>query len=476
MSLRQMIRFSILAQQLGQASRWNAARVEAVQARRLRKLLRHANAHSRFYRAKYRGIDLARADLSQLPPTNKEELRAAFDDVVADPRVRQADLERFVADPANLGRWYLNRYAVSHTSGSQGSPLLIVQDRRSLEILFAALSSRANPSGIPGVREGLRRLRQPMRIAIVALHRGFYPSGAAFEFLPELMGRYVQMRRLSSQQTDLASQLNDFQPHAVVAYASVLEALALQVGRLRLTELRQIGNSSEQLTERARSRIEAAFRVPILNHFGTGECLFLSDGCPTDGGAHINSDWAILEVVDDDYRPVLPGELGKRILITNLANRVQPFIRYEIGDRLQMSTSPCRCGNRLPRIERIDGRAAELFWVDDGARRQYLTGVLFHSAVDSLHEVREWQTVQLQRNHIEVRLELLPNVRLSAETAERVLSSRLAELGLPGSVSFQVKIVEKLAADAATGKFRRMISLIGPDVDCRGALMADSGV
>ena len=465
MSLRQMIRFSILAQKLGQASRWRAAKVEAVQNRRLRKLLRYANAHCRFYREKYRGIDLARVDLSRLPPTNKEELMAGFDDVVSDRRVRQADLEQFVADPANLGRWYLDRYAVSHTSGSQGSPLLIVQDRRSLEILFATLSSRANPSGIPDVREGLRRLRQPMRIAIIALHRGFYPSGAAFEFMPELMGRYVKMCRLSSQQRDLIEQLNDFQPHAIVAYASVLEALALEVGRLRLTELRQLGNSSEQLTERARSRIEAAFRVPILNHFGTGECLFLSEGCSTHGGAHINSDWAVLEVVDDDYRPVPAGQFGTRILITNLANRVQPFIRYEIGDRVQMSTSPCRCGNRLPRIERIDGRTAELFWVGDGARRQYLTGVLFHSAVDSLREVREWQSVQLNRNHIEVRLEPLPHVRLTVETAERVLSCRLAELGLPASVTFQVKIVEKLATDTATGKFRRMISLIGPPVD-----------
>ena len=384
MSLRQMIRFSILAQKLGKASRWDASQVAAVQNRRLRKLLHFAHAHSRFYREKYRGIDLARVDLRLLPPTNKEDLRTAFDDVIADPRVRQADLERFVEDPANLGRWYLNRYAVSHTSGSQGAPLLIVQDRRSLEILFATLSSRANISGVPDIREGLRRLRQPLRIANIALNRGFYPSGAAFEFMPELLGRYAQLRWLSSQQPDLLAQLNDFQPHAIVAYASVLEALALQAEQLHLNGLRQIANSSERLTERARTRVEAAFQVPILNHYGTGECLFLSDGCPNDGGAHVNSDWAILEVVDDDYRPVPPGELGRRILITNLANRVQPFIRYEIGDRVQMATSPCRCGSRLPRIERIEGRAAELFWVRDGDRQQYLAGVLFHTAIDSL--------------------------------------------------------------------------------------------
>jgi phenylacetate-coenzyme A ligase PaaK-like adenylate-forming protein len=395
-----------------------------------------------------------------LPTTTKEELLAAFDDVVTDRRLRLDQLQQFVADPANLGRWYLGRYAVSHTSGSQGSPLLIVQDRRSLEILFATMSSRADTSGIPGMRQGWRRLRQPLRIALIALRRGFYPSGAAFEFMPEIVGRFADLRRFSSQQPDLAAALNDFQPHAIIGYASVLDALAMQGSDLKLHGLLQIGNSSEQLTAAARARIQARFQVPILDHFGLGECLFLSDGCTTDGGSHINADWAILEVVDDEYRPVPDSQMGTRVLITNLANRVQPFIRYEVRDRVQMATTSCRCGNRLPRIERVDGRTAEIFWTGVGKQRQYLTGVLFHTAVDSLHGVREWQAEQIALNRIVVRLEPLPGHQVSSEVASHALVHKLAELGLPAWVNLDVRIVERLSSDPATGKYRRMISLV----------------
>ncbi len=49
---------------------------------------------------------------------------------------------------------------------------------------------------------------------------------------------------------------------------------------------------------------------------------------------HVNSDWYILEPVDEDYRPVAPDVGSHTVLITNLANRVQPLIRYDLGDRV----------------------------------------------------------------------------------------------------------------------------------------------
>jgi len=42
------------------------------------------------------------------------------------------------------------------------------------------------------------------------------------------------------------------------------------------------------------------------------------------------------------------------VLLTNLANLVQPLVRYEIGDIVTMATEPCDCGNHLPLIARVD--------------------------------------------------------------------------------------------------------------------------
>ena len=94
-------------------------------------------------------------------------------------------------------------------------------------------------------------------------------------------------------------------------------------------------NNSEALTDRAKARIEAAFGLHVMNNYATGECPFLSNGCPTDDGAHVNADWAILEVVDDDYRPVPAGTPGPKVLITNLANTraaVHPLRGRRRGD------------------------------------------------------------------------------------------------------------------------------------------------
>lgn len=385
-----------------------------------------------------------------------------FDRVATDPRIRKDDLEKFITDSANLGRWFLGCYAISHTSGTQGSPSLIVQDRRTLSILFAMMSSRANAMGKPGIVEGLRRLKSPARAAIISLQRGFYPSGSAFEFMQEIVGRFVRVERFSSLQPDLVERLNDFQPNALISYASVLEILA-QSEELHLNHLRQIANSSEQLTASARRRIRRAFGVPILDHYGLGECLLLSEGCPTDGGAHINADWAILEVVDKNNRPVPPGQTGDKVLVTNLANFVQPCIRYEVGDRVAMATTSCYCGSRLPRIDRIEGRSADIFWIGDGNRSQYINGPILQVAADALREVREWQAVQKDVNRIEIRLELLPHSLLDPVAIDRAYKRQLRETGITEDLAIDIRIVSRLTPDPATGKFRRMISQVhGP--------------
>ena len=198
--------------------------------------------------------------------------------------------------------------------------------------------------------------------------------------------------------------------------------------------------------------MEEAFGVPLPDHYAVGECLLLSNGCQKSDGAHINADWVILEVVDEEYRPVPPGTLGAKLLVTNLANRVQPFIRYEVPDRAAVSIDPCPCGSRLPRITQIEGRTAEIFWVDDGIRQQFLSGVLFHSAADSLGDVREWQAIQHERNRVEIRLELLPGSSRSSAMAEVVLRQRLQDSGLPRAVAIDVKVVPSLSPRSEDGQ------------------------
>ncbi len=156
--------------------RWAPERIRALQQRRLRALVAWAKARSPFYAERLRDVDPDRFELAQLPTLTKAEMMADFDRVVTDRRLRRADLEAFIADPGRLGRWYFGEYAVSRTSGTQGVPALIVQDRRMMELLFAVQMGRTaafptTPLAILG------RALRPARLAVVTIGRGSHRRG-----------------------------------------------------------------------------------------------------------------------------------------------------------------------------------------------------------------------------------------------------------------------------------------------------------
>jgi phenylacetate-CoA ligase len=144
---------------------------------------------------------------------------------------------------------------------------------------------------------------------------------------------------------------------------------------------------------------------------------------------------------------------------------VQPFIRYEVGDQVSITEEPCRCGNRLPRVAHVEGRAAEIFWVHDGIKYRMVHAALFHSVIDSLGQIREWQAIQTERNRLLVRLELLPDSLFSIDTGEAILQRMFRENGLPDEVTVDVRVVPALAPDSVTSKFKRMLSEVGPPDD-----------
>jgi phenylacetate-CoA ligase len=471
MSILDTVRRTVWSMRQYSAGR-RPARVRADQQRRLRQLLRHAAERSPFYADRYRGLDLDRCDLTDLPAVTKGELMADFDRVVTDPAVRRASLEAFLDDPANVGRLFLDRHLVCHTSGSQGQPMFVVQDQLALDLLFAFQMTRGNVNYRFGLLEAVRRLFVPARLAVVVSKRGFFPSAWVWSHLPEALRPFIKLLYLQGNDPDLVNKLNAFRPTVLTATPTGLDQLAAKTDRLNLDALTSVATTSEVLTPQARARFQAAFRVPVLDTYAMGECLFLGSGCRTDPGVHVNADWCIAEVVDERNRPVPPGQLGHKVLVTNLANTTLPLIRYEVGDRLMMATAACGCGSTLPRIERVVGRVAEVFWVGSSSGYRALTAYPFQHALEFVREAREWQATQVERNRVVVRVEPLPGAAVDLDRAAARLAERMALAGFTAAdVHVEVEATAALGADERTGKFRRMVSLIGPPDDLNGAAM-----
>ncbi len=112
----------------------------------------------------------------------------------------------------------------------------------------------------------------------------------------------------------------------------------------------QIKSRSRQIGE----RLARQFGCVVRNSYGASEFLSIAWDCGA-GRLHVNGDWVLLEPVDAQLRPVAPGTASHTTLLTNLVNRVQPLIRYDLGDAITVHPDRCRCGCPLPTIE-VDGR------------------------------------------------------------------------------------------------------------------------
>jgi phenylacetate-coenzyme A ligase PaaK-like adenylate-forming protein len=446
----------------------------ALQQARLRRLLLSAVEHSPFYRRQFAGIDLRCCDLKDLPTMTKGEMMESFDEVVTDRRITRAGVERFLSDPENRGKLYLNRYAVCHTSGSQGQPAVVVQERSDILMAFAVEIARGKTGPVKPLALLAKHLRERARIAVVTQRPGFYPSGAVFAYLTEACLPFLRVLRLSifDAVAETVARLNEFRPHFLIGYTSALEVLAREerAGHLRLGAsgtLQQIGNVSEPLPPHVRETIEEVFGVHVADHYALGECLALSSGCPVSSGAHLNADLACLEVVDDACQPVPDGVAGSKVLVTNLYNFVQPLIRYQVGDVVTISPVPCPCGSPMAHIQSVAGRTKERLWIEEDGECRELPYYVFLAALHHCLEVAEHQVLQTGSNHFVVRVAPIPGKTVSSRRIKQLVYQSVTAEGLAGHFDLDVEIVNQIALDPRSGKLPRVRNLVGPPLQDR---------
>jgi phenylacetate-CoA ligase len=328
------------------------------QRQRLEALMRAAQ-RSAFYRERFARHGPRFEDQ---PPVGKPELMARFADWVCDPVLQLDALRAFVADPARIGEAFAGRYTVWESSGSSGVPGLFVQDAQAMAV-YDALEALRRP-------QPWQRWLDPGRFAFVGATGGHFASTVNVERLRRQVPALAErLRGFSFLQPTaaLVEALNRWQPQALATYpsAAVLLAEEQAAGRLRLA-LREVWTGGEALGRAARGFIERSFGAPVRASYGASEFLALAAECGQ-RQLHLNSDWVLLEPCDAHGRPVPPGHAGCRTLLTNLANHVQPLIRYELGDRVHVDPAPCACGSPLPVIE-VQGR------VDDALLLQTTAG------------------------------------------------------------------------------------------------------
>ena len=421
-----------LRRRMEQSQWWPAARLETLQLERLRALLSHAGRHVPYYRELFAslGFDPARVhdlrDLRGLPILHKADIRA-----------RRDDFKSVLAGP-------LRRF---NTGGSSGEPLVfwLGEERISHDVAAKWRATRwwgvdigdreAVLWGSPielGAQDRLRAWRDRL------LRTRLLP---AFDLSPARLDDYL-------------AQLRRQRPAMLFGYPSALSRLArhARARRLAMDDLgiRVVFVTAERLYDEQRAVIGAVFGCPVANGYGGRDAGFIAHECP-EGGMHITAEDVIVEIVDAQGQP-LPAGVSGAIVVTHLATRDFPFIRYATGDVGALGDQPCPCGRGLPLLHAIDGRATDFVVAQDGT---VMHGLALIYILRDLPQVRAFKIVQESTLLTRVLLVCVP--RLDGLQRRAIIVQFRARLG--AGVDIVIEDVSEIPAEAS-GKYRYVVSQV----------------
>lgn len=322
----------------GRAPRLRAEKLTYLRERRLRAMVAHAYANVPYYRRLLDDTGVrpeeirTEEDLTRLPITEKKDLR-------------QLPVGDVVARGTEIARCLRPR-----SSGTSGVPLAVYRDVAGA-CIFYALTARA-----------LKMAGARIADTLMVIGPGYYPQGLLLQRLG--VGRVTNLSPLQHPAT-LLDAIDAARPEILHAYASVLKSL---LGYLRTAKRvphrpRVIISSADYLDEGTRLECREVLGVAPVQMYGAVETGRVGCECSLRDGLHLFTDFVVPELLplDGEGTPRV-----HRVVLTDLTNRVMPFIRYDQGDLAEVVEGPCECGSVFPRIRLLYARSSDVVRLLDG--------------------------------------------------------------------------------------------------------------
>lgn len=424
-------------------ARSGRTKMTQIQKQRLMKLVDFAKNNSPFYQRLYEGIG-DDPGLEDLPVVTKPEMMSNFDDVVTDRNITMSRIDEFTKDIDNVGRMIDGKYLIFKTSGSTGNPAVVLYDKQNIDVSSAVAAFRT----FARKEDYDAFMKHGKKTAGVFANYGFYLACG--------MSRYLQLKMphkktkitvdVNAPQEEIVSQLNAFMPSMLSGYPSNLSLLA-DCGGLNIKP-DVIITGGELLTDEIRKKLSDRFGCYVQTHYSCTEAGEIACEC-SEGHLHINEDWVIVEPVDKDNNPVGYGVRSDKVLITNLSNYIQPFIRYELTDRIIVHNEKCACGKDSCRLE-IEGRTDDILRFAGGVQ---IAPMSLYKILEEVKSVRRFQLVQKTAERLELRL-IADNTAAAFEAAKRELLTFFESKGLTGIEVYLSDIPPQ--ANKISGKFKHI--------------------
>lgn len=294
---------------------------------------------------------------------------------------------------------------------------------------------------------------------------GLFTGGLGIHFGAERLGCMTIPAGAgnSRRQIKLAKDFRTTVAHILPSYALILGEHLRNMGEdPRDFPLRIALVGAEPYTEEFRRRIEELFAMKAYNSYGLSEMNGPGVGfeCLAQDGLHIWEDAYIPEIVDPATGAPMPeGEVGE-LVMTSLCRQGMPILRYRTRDLTRFLPGTCSCGRRHRRMDRILGRADDMFIV----KGVNIYPMQIEEVIMTFPEVGQSYLILLENNgfgdvmrvQVEIRDEYFVEDMRVLHNLQKVIAQRLRDEIL---VTPSVELVESNSLPRTEGKAVRVRDL-----------------
>ena len=298
-----------------------------------------------FYRTKLAGAEGGLADISQLPLTDKSELRATC-------TPENPVGAHLCAEPSEIVRIY-------STSGTTGTPSYVPLTAGDLDNWVTGSARSYAASGV-----------EPGQRIVSTYTAGPFVAGAALASFERIGLCHIPVGIGNTERLMAAVEL--LRPEAVVltpSYAAHLVEWAADRGiDLPASTVERILVAGEPGGGEPvfRARLEEGWGAKVTEAMGIGDIgVSLWGECEEQDGMHLGARGFVhAELIDPETEKSLELEDGAEgeLVLTHLRHRAAPLLRFRTRDHVLVRTSPCACGRTAPRV-RCLGRTDDMLIV-----------------------------------------------------------------------------------------------------------------
>lgn len=405
--------------------------IRARQLLQLRRILRHAYETVPFYRKKWTELGITPDaiqsfnDLKKMPILTKQSVRENLTELRSQ---HYTDAQVY---------W-------KSTSGSTGVPLKVAVD-------WPAVRWKQACTLLADLNSGYQLGGRVAKVWGNPEYRHFGWKGKLRNYFVD-RAMYLDTIKLDENRLkEFTNLLKRKRPSLLFGHAHSLYLFACYVQKHAPNTIQPDGiiSTAMVLHDWQRKVIEQAFQTPVCDRYGCEETSIIACEKPNQSGLFLATDNVYCEISPDSSLSLEDNQ--GRLLITDLTNKAMPLIRYQVGDVVETTDEPSRCGSQVPRFAKVLGREADYVLTPEG---KLISGIsLTENFAMHISGTAQLQIIQDKLNHL--RLRLVPSDEFSPKSYEQI-NQLVQELFGP-EMKYEIEFIETIPQET-NGKYRFCIS------------------